>query len=1568
MRLSEIPVRRPVSTAMLFVALSVLGIIAYVRLPVELIPDVAGGSLYVTCYRPGSDPETIERELVIPIEGRIARLRGVERISATVERDTAQLTVELKTGRNERLLLLDLQRIADESLTDDQPFGTQVRASDSFIGIASRFIMQVSVRGGSDVNTLRRIAEDEIVPRLESVDGVSGVWLLGGRSQAVEVEVDEQRCEAYGLSPFAVATQVARQNRPRMFLGTVDGGDRRYQVALDGRFSRLGELAATVVSARGPVRLGDVAEVRYGLEEEDSFFRVDGSRTVGVVVFKNDQANLLETGRALRGRIAELDGDLRERGLGMGVEFDGSDYLEQQFSRLKWLAASGFLIVLLVLSIFLRDWRPMVVMALAIPTSLLLACFFMLLAGMTLNIFSMVGLVVGVGMLVDNAIVVFENIVRLRERQVATLDAVSRGTSEVMRAVMAGTVTNVVVFLPVAWIDHEARPFLVIVALAVTLPLVASLLVALGLVPMLAARIRVKPSGTWGEGGVRRPHRVVLLAMVGLKSVLRHPVRAVWVMVASFLVTAIVVLPIVTAAFTPERPPPDRLDVQVELPRGATLDTTDQLVSRVEGVAREIEGIAEVRSTIRERDGRLTLKFVDEDERPEDFSAAGVRRRLQELARTLPDVRINTDVSNTSAEQGGGGGGRPAAGGLLGGGDVGTITLTGPSSDRLQRLAGEARARLQSFEMVSSAWIEESKGQPEVQFLPDKDAMDLWQVTMQDLAAALATRRRGGLEQSVPFHGRDGGDVKLLIRTRGAESAGIGDLRALRVATGGGYVPLGMLGRVRVAEGPAVIVREGRQRLLRIYYRLRDSAPSSGPRLTALRREIDAALHDMNLPSGYGLAIEHQPDSFAWFRQIVLPMLFLLLFVLAFTFESVELPFLVFLSVPLTLIGSLWALLLTGTAATEPMALMGAVCLLGLTVNPSIIMIDRMQLLVRERSYRVARAAMQAARDRTRPVLMTGITTIAGLVPLALKTGVENEIWPPFAIVVIGGIVASTLLTLLAAPMGFVLLKGVRAWVRWVGSIGTLGASAAAAAAAWTVIDQSWVQNMFWQMVSCVALWFVSLGLASLVVYPFKPRVPLVIADGEPITIEIRRLRKIYGGGGRVMRQWRSFDRFVTHVLARGGRVFDAGDQLVRLYFLLPLLAGVIFMVTFLANRFWLVVFTGLAWALIDRVVVALVRSRGHMDDRGRLVAGAAVGWTRRLLAPAALAFVYLHVRVPWWVALVLVVLVLFVYATFRTARRVLDGTLPVSATGGRLSVARSAWRGACRYVWGLGAGSEVVRALGGVDLTLTAGMWGLLGPNGAGKTTLMRCLCQVLEPSRGTIYLNGHPMRDHRGDLQGLLGYLPQDFGLHDQLSAREYLEYYGLLNNITDSAQREALITRLLDEVGLLERQHDRVGGFSGGMRQRVGIARTLLHLPRVVVVDEPTVGLDPKERIRFRNLLTRLAAERVVLFSTHVVEDIAVSCQFVAVMDRGRLVFTGTPDALRRTGSGQVWEATADLAAVAQLKRTHTVSRHTRLEDGSVRVRLLGTPPAGLETVGVEPTLEEAYMVMLGRRVEP
>jgi ABC-type multidrug transport system ATPase subunit len=481
------------------------------------------------------------------------------------------------------------------------------------------------------------------------------------------------------------------------------------------------------------------------------------------------------------------------------------------------------------------------------------------------------------------------------------------------------------------------------------------------------------------------------------------------------------------------------------------------------------------------------------------------------------------------------------------------------------------------------------------------------------------------------------------------------------------------------------------------------------------------------------------------------------------------------------------------------------------------------------------------------------------------------------------------------------------------------------------------------------------------------------MADGPP-EVDVRYLHKVYGKPGPLKRAWRAHQRFLSRVVSVGGIAFDTGDARSRLLPLLMLAAGAAYVAFALQTVFWRSVFAFVSAALASALLRELRRARGRADERGRVTPGGPEGWLAVLMPWAALAWMILEflvlpsrgegtAEVRRWVPSTLAVVILVVQLGRRTAVRVSRGAIPITVDRGKLRRVRTVWRQVSRRVFGFDLPQEEVHALNGVHFTVKRGMVGVLGPNGAGKTTLLRQLAGILEPTTGTIRYGGVPVGSLRRYLARWVGYLPQDFGLPGDLTAREYLDYYSLLYEIRPEAERSTRVQRLLDEVGLAKKADERISSYSGGMRQRVAVARTLLRLPSVIIVDEPTVGLDPRERIRFRNLLSRLSEGRIVLFSTHVVEDVEVACERVIVFARGRVIFDGPPDELAHEARGRVWRLSLLPGEEKSLPEKTIVVDQVPEPTGVVRTRVLApeAPLDGAESVA--PTLEDGYMWLVG-----
>jgi len=558
---------------------------------------------------------------------------------------------------------------------------------------------------------------------------------------------------------------------------------------------------------------------------------------------------------------------------------------------------------------------------------------------------------------------------------------------------------------------------------------------------------------------------------------------------------------------------------------------------------------------------------------------------------------------------------------------------------------------------------------------------------------------------------------------------------------------------------------------------------------------------------------------------------------------------------------------------------------------------------------------------------------------------------------VIGGLATSTLLTLLVIPVGFVLLARIDRVFGKLGPWILMGWVAATAAIIAPLVLTGQLASLTWQVVSTV---LVGVGLLWAALRIFR-RVPALEFDEHATAIEARYLSKVYGLPGPVKKAWRLGSEFTERVLIR-----TREDSTERALAFSLLLAAAIYLGVNLEFVVWRMLFFYLAAAFAARALiewryVSLPGPRAPAVDSAILTLGP---W-------AMLGTLFVSYTLVPWLAderatlppatlVVLATMTLIVQLGRRSAQRA--GAAVRVGAGEEAGYLRSAWRRFAVVVFGFDLPKDQVEALGTTTFAATKGMIGILGPNGAGKTTLLRLLAGVLDPTAGAIHYSGRLKRTVGDYVSRWIGYLPQEFGLPNHLTAQEYLDYFALLYGVGNRQERRERVAALLTEVGLNERKHEKIGGYSGGMRQRVAVARTLLRPPPIIIVDEPTVGLDPRERIRFRNLLSRLAEGRTVLFSTHVVEDVAVSCERVIVLCRGRIGYDGKPADLAKLAVGSTWELRVAAGQSAELVAGSKIVDQVPEASGRMRMRILCPSRPHADAELIEPVIEDGYLKLV------
>jgi ABC-type multidrug transport system ATPase subunit len=670
-------------------------------------------------------------------------------------------------------------------------------------------------------------------------------------------------------------------------------------------------------------------------------------------------------------------------------------------------------------------------------------------------------------------------------------------------------------------------------------------------------------------------------------------------------------------------------------------------------------------------------------------------------------------------------------------------------------------------------------------------------------------------------------------------------------------------------------------------------------------------------------------------------------------------------TIPLAAIGSLWALILTNNSILNANSLIGFLILIGVVVNNGILLIDYTRIL-RKRGFNRSRAIMMAGQARVRPILITAITTLVGMLPLAMgKAEYVTRIGAPFAITVIGGLSLSTLFTLVFIPTVY---SGMERALEWLKSLHwSLKAGQIAVLAALAFFISSNVDSLLWRFV----YWFASVLLVPSTLYfimtSLRQAKAEYIRKDKPLTIRLRRLVKIYDDDSRFVREWKKGARM--EAMMGAAKEYRTWRDFNHFLWEIPLLGFAIYFVYFYMKAgIWIFIlshivyfYTLFLWSIVGKYLNNRAKDTGKaLFSKIRAEGHSILLWG----LPAVNLWVFyqfdFRIAVLFFIAFVWY----FALVIHTTAERLYRTGINIMRLQGKFAGLRSQFYRFVRFVPVIGEKKTPFKALDGVSVEIENGMFGLLGPNGAGKTTLMRIICGILNQSMGTAWINNMDSREKREELQGLIGYLPQEFGTYENMTAYEFLDYLAILKRIYDRDTRKKNVEYALSAVHLFDKRDQKIGSFSGGMKQRMGIALTLLHLPRILVVDEPTAGLDPRERIRFRNLLVELSRERIVIFSTHIIEDISSSCNRVAVLNRGKIIYLGNPFQMSDAVRGKVWQFMVDPDAFNGLRERLKIVHHMRSEN-MIRVRCLSehSPYQGAEEV--QPTMEDAYLWLLGKK---
>ncbi len=1023
-------VHRPTTFFIIFALITGFGIYTAMNLPLDLFPEIEPSVLIVQTGYEGSSPEEVEESVSRPLEGALSNVSNLNQISSTSSRGSSQITLEFTWGTNMDAAANDVRDRLEQirgALPDDADQPSIFRFDPSLIPI-----MTLRMAGDRTPEDLRELAEDIVQPEIEQLDGIAATNIDGGRDSVVRVDIQRDRLDAYGLTLSGVQQAIRSQN-VRLSGGTLEEGETEYIVETAGRFDTVEELRSAVVSLvsverpdgppiQVPVRLGDLGTVEEGFRPESSAVYINGEEGVSVSVQQQSDANAVNAADAVLAQLdsinENLPGDTR-----LEVVVDTTDIIRNSLRTVSNQAISGGVLAVIVLFFFLRSVKATAVVAVSIPTSIIFALTLMYFFGLTLNLMTLAGLALGVGLLVDNSIVILENIYRYREKGAKLRPAAILGTQEMINAIVAATLTTITVFLPVALFRDQLEfvgELFSGLSFTVVISLSASLMVAIFLVPVLAShyfplvsRTQRPPRGPLGRLDERMDRMFVALDTrykYALAAVLRHKAITILVVLALFG-GSLALLPRVGFELLPDQEE-DFVVIDFELAEGTRLDVTRETLQNFESIIQdEIEGYDDIILEVggggffgggAANEGSITITLPDFEDRIEQES--DIRRILRPHFDRFPGAEI------TFGEGFGGPGGGPPI----------DIRVRSNNLDRARQISEQIRSLIASE--VPDAVEPElgiSEGLPQVDINVDRERVYALGLDMGTIGQEVRANIDGVTASQMEI---DGTETDIFVILDQQDRLSIPDLNRIYVESRAGTrIPLSNIATLERTTGPVDIRRVNQRRELRITADVAEGTTAADVE-PQIRRLVEAQIPaEDDVTIAFEGELQDIIDYGTTFIGIIIVAILLVYGVMAAQFESFRDPFIIFFSIPLTLIGILgihdWA-----GVNLSIFTAVGLVMLIGIVVNNGIVLVDYTNLL-RARGLPLVQACVDAGGNRLRPILMTTLTTVLGLMPIAFLGGEGSELIQPIALTVIGGLSVSTLLTLFFVPTLYALFN-----------------------------------------------------------------------------------------------------------------------------------------------------------------------------------------------------------------------------------------------------------------------------------------------------------------------------------------------------------------------------------------------------------------------------------------------------------------------------------------------------------------------------------------------------------------
>ena len=1014
MKLSETGVRRPVATLMAFVAVFLLGVIAWQRLAIDMMPEIESPSISVFTRWDGASTEDVEQQITRVIESALGSVTDLDEITSTTSEGVSRVTCKFKWGTELGEAANDMRDLLERAkrrLPDDADDPVMFK-----FNTANMPILGFSVTATENIEKLEDTVNDDIVDVLKRVPGVGTAEAFGGLERQVNVLLDPAKLSAHGLSVAAIAAAIDADNQTEpagnVKIGTVD-----YTIRVPGEFATPEEVGLVVVKRDGDkvVRVSDVARVEDGFAEETRVVERMGRAGMMVDVQKRSGENTMAVARRVMDKLEEIKQNL-PADYSIDLVFDTSDMIGKSIRSVGKTVLWGGLFVVLVTLFFLRSARTSLVIALTIPFSLIIASVFMFLKGWTINLMSLSALALAVGMVVDNAVVVLENVISHVSRGAGRREAAMFGADEVGTAILASTLTTIVVFVPLVFVDGVTGIMLGQLGGIVTATLVASVVCSLLLTPMLASKLlRPPPAGrgayarfyAWSEGRLAALER-------GYARLLSGALHARWLVVLA----AVGVVALTVWGFRSlgsefmGKEDTGQLSISYQLPLSTRYEITAETGRRILEVVHRVCGDDKIVSEMLRAGGSggfgggggshagtIRLRLVDAKFRDKTADEYG-DEITREVSQWPEIVKVFSNSGNFLNRI------------LMGGGANLLVEVYGWDLDETTAIAERIKRIAQETPGSRDVRVSQDMGKPELSIAIDRAKASAMGLSMQEITATVSALFQGD-DASQYREGEDEYDITL--RLAAPDRASIEDIRRTELPLpGGGRVRLDAIAQVVEGSGPVTITRKNQQRVVSVEFDATDARPE-GDVMADVRRRV---AEQIVLPNGvsveYGGMIEEQEKSEKALTMMILLGIVLVYMVMAAQFESLLHPLLIMFSVPFAFSGVVAVLHLTGTPLSMS-AYIGMVLLVGIVVNNSIVLVDYVNLL-RARGRALREAIVEGGRQRLRPVMITTCTTVLGMMPMATSHGDGSATWRPLGLVVVGGLALASVVSLVLVP------------------------------------------------------------------------------------------------------------------------------------------------------------------------------------------------------------------------------------------------------------------------------------------------------------------------------------------------------------------------------------------------------------------------------------------------------------------------------------------------------------------------------------------------------------------------